>query len=299
MNAGWVAGTVRSRLLARHRLGRDGARAVADAGSIEAAAARLRASNYGPVAADGADVSRMQHDIWASVLWDLRVLAGWLPPDGVDALRVLAALWELRNIEGLLFPPAIEPGFELGMLGTAWSLLRAVTQPADVRDVLRRSAWGDPGSDEPAELLTRLRIDWARRVGGVDESWGAGAAVLVIARLIVLGGRADAGIVRRVPALSAHIADATTLAELQSLAPAAARWLFGDAEEPVDLWKAEARWWRRVDRDAARWLRSASAGKPVVVGAAASLMVDAWQTSAALEIAARGGRGREVLDVAA
>ena len=55
---------------------------------------------------------------------------------------------------------------------------------------------------------------------------------------------------------------------------------------------AEGAWWRRVEADAERLARSAHLGRRGArSGSVVLLGVDAWRTAAALEAAARGGRG--------
>ena len=73
--------------------------------------------------------------------------------------------------------------------------------------------------------------------------------------------------------------------------PSDCRWVLAGVRDPVDLWRAEAGWWRRVEDDAFGLRRRAAFGRATVVGAAALLAVDAWRVRAALEVAARGGYG--------
>lgn len=74
-----------------------------------------------------------QHAIARTVLWDLRVLAGWLPRDGVQLLRALAGWFELASIEELPQTMAGRPAgaqFALGALAMAWPRLSQATSPA-------------------------------------------------------------------------------------------------------------------------------------------------------------------------
>jgi hypothetical protein len=68
---------------------------------------------------------------------------------------------------------------------------------------------------------------------------------------------------------------------------------------PEDLWRAEGRWWERVDRDAAAMLRGGRPGRPTVAAAAARLTADVWRTQAALEAAAWGAAGIGAFDAVA
>ncbi|MGZ4606150.1 MAG: hypothetical protein ACXVXV_08430 [Blastococcus sp.] len=70
-------------------------------------------------------------------------------------------------------------------------------------------------------------------------------------------------------------------------------------EDPRSLWRAEARWWTRLDSDAAALLRRPRFTVDPVVGAVAAAAVDAWRVCAALECAARGGGDLEVFDAVA
>jgi len=82
--------------------------------------------------------------------------------------------------------------------------------------------------------------------------------------------------------------------------PARARWALEGATDPDELWRGEARWWSRVERDGFALLGERSGfGSAPVLGAVAVLAVDAWRVRAALELAARGGRPLEVFDALA
>jgi len=302
VGVGWVAGVVRARLLARHRLGIDGALELAAAGSVVQAEAMLGASPYARGVAGATSVQDVQRAIWATVLWDIRILAGWLPPDGVDAARVFAGYFEIRNLEDLL---ALTSGerpapLDLGGLATLHARPEGATSAHELREQLRHSAWRDPGTDDPGRMLLSLRLEWARRVADIDPAtaaWGLGAAAIIVARSLVERERPlDAEALSRMPALNRRVAEATTLPALVATLPDSARWAIEAIDRPQDLWRAEAHWWQRIDRDANRMLRAVRPGIGVVIGAFAVRMADAWRTVAALDIANRGGRGREVLD---
>jgi hypothetical protein len=302
--AAWVAGSVRARLLAAHCLGVDGAREVAMTGSVDAARSRLRASAYEGTVAGSGSVADTQHALWATVIWDLRVLAGWLPGAGVSVVRVFAGWFEIENIDrrlALLSGGDEPPRFELGGLGTVWSRVRDAGSAQQVREQLRTSPWRDPGSDDRIRILQALRLEWAHRLSEIDaaRSWGAGAAALVIARALVeqgepvvedLGGRARV--------LGRRPLEATTFADFVGALPDVAQSLF-DGVDADDVWRAEAAWWRRLDHDGDRLLRAARSGPAVVVGAVARRMADAWRTCAALEVASRGAGAEELVDVIA
>jgi hypothetical protein len=90
-----------------------------------------------------------------------------------------------------------------------------------------------------------------------------------------------------------------TLPDLASALPASARWVLAGVEQPVDLWRAEARWWTRVDRDGSVLVKHSTPGPDVLVGAVAVMAADAWWVRAALELAARGGTPLEAFDAVA
>ncbi len=99
MKPGWVAGSVRARLLADRRLAGAGARSVAAAGDVSSAVAVVAASPYGRDVHGGMGLVDAERGVRATALWHLRVLAGWLPPGGSDVVRVLAGGHEIANIE--------------------------------------------------------------------------------------------------------------------------------------------------------------------------------------------------------
>jgi hypothetical protein len=70
-------------------------------------------------------------------------------------------------------------------------------------------------------------------------------------------------------------------------------------DEPADLWRAEAAWWKRVEDDGFALLHSRGSGPRPLLGAVAVLAVDAWRVCAALEVSDRGGAPLEVFDAVA
>lgn len=284
------------------RLGRDGALKLAEAPSLQAALATLEGSAYGREVRPGMDLAAAQRGLAETVLWHLRVLAGWLPPAAVGRLRALAAWFELVNIEqrvDYLAGGELRRPFSLGGLGTAWVSVADAQTPDELRAALVGSAWGDPGDVDPGIGLA-LRLAWARRVLESVESaraWAAGAVALLVARELLLAGRpAEELAALRPPALRRSWRGASTLAGLRAQLPDEAAWPLAGIEGPRDLWRGEAAWWRRVREDAERLARSSQLGRTTVVASVALLAVDAWRTAGALEVAARGGgRGpREV-----
>ncbi|HET6795060.1 MAG TPA: hypothetical protein VFH45_11485, partial [Acidimicrobiales bacterium] len=135
---------------------------------------------------------------------------------------------------------------------------------------------------------------WAERLDAeVPQAaeWAAGRAAILAAVSVCSG--------RQLPAPAAKGAerllgrrwrDARSLADLAGALPRSAAWPLAAIADPQDLWRSEARWWGRLAEDGLLMARTPRPGPGPVVGAAASLMADAWQLGAALEVALRGGR---------
>ena len=304
VSGAWVAGSVRARVMAQRCIGADAARELAACGSLAEALQALAATPYGRGRLPGLTLSAAQHQIADAILWDLRVLAGWLPGNGVRLLRALAGWFELANVGELLQAMAGRPAdaeFALGALATAWPRLRQAASPAGLRTVLAASAWGDPGGETAEAVLQGMRSRWAARVAAAGEparSWAAGAEALLLAGQRFPAGREvhDAGTGEAHGMLGSATAGAVTLDELGRGLPVRARWVLAGISSPDDLWRAEAAWWARVERDGFRLLRTSSLDSGAVLGAVALMAADAWRVRAALEIAARGGGSLEVYD---
>jgi hypothetical protein len=294
MSLGWVAGSTKARLLLGRRLGAGPALALARARSLDEALAGLAAGPYGRHQDVGPDVAAAQRAVAAATLLRLRVLAGWLPPGGVGVVRALAGWFELVNVEDrLAYLLGHEPGhpFELGSLGLAWSSVAQAQTPGELRAALAASAWGDPGSEAPADVHLALRIAWARRVHAEApeaRAWAAGALALLVARELLLQGRTTpfegAGTI-----LGDGWERAVTVPELARALPGEAAWALEGIAEPEELWRAEARWWARLEADGETMVRGHREGRQAVVGAVALLAADARRASVALASAARGG----------
>ncbi len=307
MSAGWVAGTVRARAMVTRRLGTAGVRSLAGCGSLPAAVEMLARSPYGPRVHSGQTLPEAARGIAATVLWNLRVLAGWTPARGADMLRALASWFEIANVDEQLRALAghtpLAP-FELGTLATAWPQLSRAGSLDELRTALATSAWGDPGGTTPREIQFGMRLSWAARVVAhvpAARTWALGAVALVVARERL--GRADA--LPDGPALTTSAligpgwAGAGSLDALRSSLPSAARWAVADLTDVENLWSWEARWWRRVRADAGPLSARHGFGPDQLVGSAALIAADAWLAIGALETATRGTVEREVLDALA
>jgi hypothetical protein len=227
----------------------------------------------------------------------MRVLAGWLPTGSARVLRLLAGGYEVANVDERLRElegRAVERPFRLGSLATTWERAARTTSAADIRAVLARSAWGDPGSESAGGIGLGMRLAWAARVAyGVPQArpWACGAASLVVARELLLAGSAPTAQAQRTlaPLLGSAWVDTRSITAFAASLPAEARWVLDGIEDPTDLWRAEAAWWSRVSVDGTALLHRPGASPAPIVGCVAVLAVDSWRVRAALEVAARGG----------
>ncbi len=306
MTASWVAGTVRAAALAQRRLGAPTARSLAATSGLEAAVATLARTPYGHDVQPGGDLAQAQLEVARTMLWHLRVLAGWLPRDGAQALRVLAGGFEIANLDEHLHrgdgATAEEP-YRLGTLQIAWSRLAATTSVDQVHQVLTSSAWGDPGPD----VRLGVRLAWAQLVVGSvpgAAGWARAAAALLLVRRSLLAGCPPSGrpAEQSRDLLGHAFTDAlrgSGVAELTALLPRDTRWVLEPVRRPGDLWRAETGWWRRVEQEASAALRDVSFTFAPVLGAVGVLACDARRVRAALGAAARGPAALEVFDAVA
>jgi hypothetical protein len=298
MIADWVAVTVRGRGLASRRLGEAGARRLAGMPSLDAGIAVLARSAYGRDVRAGMSVRAAQHAVSETLLWHLRILAGWARPDGADCVRQLGAGFEIANVVGQLARiegrPA-DPAYALGALTLGWSQIAPARTAAGVRHALAASSWGDPGGTDPGSVRAALLTAWCRRVADAvpdARPWAAAFAALLVARGVAAGAplAGDAVPQRHVDAvLGSRWQAATTLDALAAELPRAAAWVLAGVRSGEDVWKAETRWWTRVEADALRLCARPQPESAIVVGLVALLAADAWRTRGALELAARGG----------
>jgi hypothetical protein len=260
------------------------------------------------------DLAESQHAIGAALLWNMRVLAGWLPREGADLIRLLAAGFEVSNLDehlARLHGEPAEPAYSLGTLDTAWSRLSATSTLADVGDVLGSASWRLRDVTTRRELRVGLRLAWADAViAGVPAAaaWARSAAALLVLREVALEGRrltpplADRATYVLGPAFVDEVARGRTdVSVLRALLQTDTRSTLDDLDRLDELWRAEVSWWHRLERDGFGLLRGSSYDQRPVVGAVAVLAADAWRTRAALEVAARGGSGPalEAFDVVA
>jgi hypothetical protein len=305
VSASWVAGSVRAKALARRRLGTAATHGLATAGSLSTAVELLHRSPYGARVPLEASLAQAQRGVAETLLWHLRVLAGWLPSSGAQMLRAFAGGFEIANIDEHLQAMrgrAAEPPFRLGSLATSWPSLAMAGTPEQMRTALAQSPWGEPGGGTDRELALMPRLRWGERLAAVvpaAEPWVCGAVALLVARDLVAG--------RTLPPMAQSVAarmigqvfPALSLSDIIGRVRPQAAWALENVRVAEDLWRAEAAWWRRIRQDGTRLLNSAGFGPDRVVGVVAVLAADAALVRGALELAARPGAGPEALDALA
>lgn len=280
MIADWVAVETRARGLRRRRLGRDAARRLAGTGVLAAAIEALADSSYGYAVRSHMSLAEARFAVLETLLWHLRILAGWSRPAGAERIRRLAAGFEVANIArgwAQLEGRPLGRAFTLGALTVAWRDLAAARSIADLRARLAVSAWNEASAADLGALRFALEATWIERVAdGVPEAtgWARERAGMLIARAAAAGVAPPA-----VPALNA----------LRALVGAHAYAQAVETAQPGDLWLADVAWWKRVERDAAAMCTQTRSGARVVVGSVALLAADARRVCVALELAARGG----------
>lgn len=304
MSARWVAGSVRARAMARRRMGSAAVRALAASGGSAEAVRALGASSYAARVRPDDELAAAQRGVAETLLWDLRVLAGWLPAAGAETLRVLAGWFEIANVDehlrGLAGAPPAAP-FRLGHLAVAWPRLAACASRTEVRSVLASSAWGDPGGATAWEILIGMRLAWGERVARrvpAAAGWARAAVAVLLARPSVAARLPDRAAAAAARMLGPRAIAAASVPDLAAALRPPDRWVLSGIAQPSQLWTAEVRWWHRVASDAAGLLAAGGFGPDPAIGAAALLAADARLVTAALEAAARDG-AREAFDAVA
>lgn len=285
------------------------AASLASCGSLDQALERLAPTAYGHEIRPGMSLLEAQQAVAATTLWHSRVLGGWVPTKGVQLLRVLAAGYEIANTDHLLRsfldgndPEEAPHTYRLGALATAWPRLEHAASASALRARLAASPWGDPGHDSPWAIRLWMRLAWAHRaVAQLPTRWVLGATALLVARERLAVGHELTPAAQDLAGslLGAGAVAQGTLPGLVTALPRDASWALEGVTDTRALWMAEAGWWRQVERDAFRDLHGGLLEPATLVGAVVVLAVDAWRVRAALEVASRGGTGREVFDVVA
>jgi hypothetical protein len=306
MTVGWVAATTRGRSLLGRMLGVEGARAIATTSSWAEGRNRVALSIYGSGLAANADRETARRTATAAAAWQLRVLSGWLPPDDGGLARLAAAPMEIANIEAHLvrLGGGGAETIPIGTLGVVWPRISSTTSVEQVRSVLSRSAWGDPGGTDRSALAVGLRVAWARRLALVVPSareWALGTVALLIAReRLVFERQINEITARELDRLvDHHWRAATTVGELAESLPRAARWSLDGIDSPIGVWKAETAILRRVVEDARHRAVSGRHDRETMADILALVLVDLWRVTAAIEGSGRGSAATEVFDAVA
>ncbi|OIQ84398.1 hypothetical protein GALL_337750 [mine drainage metagenome] len=308
MSADWVAATVRARALAQRRAGSGASAVIARADTLRDGMDLLVGTAYEPQMADATDLAAVERTTDATVLWQLRVLAGWLPATASRLCRAAAGAFERDNITALAAQlgdgRSAPEAFELGALGTAWSSLRTSASTAELAAGLARSPWGAVSNDDAAALRDVLTVVWLRRLSDTAAAarpWALAGAALVASRTVLVDQVEPSPRLRRLlrPLIGSAWERATDLDAMRAALPRATGALLAGIAAPTDLWQAEARAMTAVETDAFRLVRSALPGPDAVLGALAVLATDAWRVRAALASAALGSGHSEVLDAVA
>ena len=167
MSAGWVAATTRGGALVQRLVGPDGARDLATTRSWPDARRLVAATFYGADLPIDADRSAARRHAVEATSWQLRVLAGWMPPGQSVLARLFAGPMEIANIErrlALLEGRDPDPPIGLGSLAVAWPRVASANSPEQVRGALATSVWGDPGGIDRTTIALSLRLGWVRRL---------------------------------------------------------------------------------------------------------------------------------------
>ncbi len=193
MSAGWVAGSVRARALARRHVGPQTTRQLASCRSLSDALRLLAATRYGAKVRPEQTLAEAQREVVGTLLWDSRVLAGWLPREGVLMLRTLGAWFEIANVDEMLRGFAGLPAdaeFRLGALATAWPRLRQARSTGELRAALAASAWRDPGGETVHAVRLGMRAlgGTSRGARGSSQDLGRGRGRVACGRRAVRGG---------------------------------------------------------------------------------------------------------------
>jgi len=307
MTVGWVAATARGRSLLSGLIGDDGAHRLGSSRTWPDARARLSTTFYGADLPATADRSTARETARRSVMWQLRVLASWLPPANGRLAHLAAAPFEISNFERhvsrLAGRPAPEP-IPLGSLGVAWPRLSTTSSADQLRRELARSVWRDPGGTTPSAFTLGLRIAWARRVTGsipIARSWAHGGLACLIAReLFVFGREINEASARELDRLfGTGWREATSPPDLAQRLPTSANWSLEGVSTGPEVWKSEVMLLRRVSQDAHPLATGGAPSAATAAAIMALMLVDLWRVTASIEAAGRGSDATEVLDAVA
>lgn len=308
MTANWVAASIRARSMAQLRLGAGRCRQLATATNLATALALLADSGYAKRLVGVTGLMAAQRATNETLLWQLRVLAGWLPPGGTGLVRAIAAVYERDNIVALAGRlaggPELSAAYQLGGLATAWPRLREQSSLPALTEALQRSAWGIPGPIDAVALRDVLTLAWLRRLSAAAPAagrWARSASTVVAARMVLVDHTAPTSRVLDLvrPWLGREWANTRDLDRFRASLPRLSQTVLDGVDDPGDIWRAEAQMRTDVEADGLRLIHGALPGPEVVLGAIAVLAVDGWRLRAALAAADAGTGSSEVLDAVA
>ncbi len=305
MSASWVAAAVRARGLLDRRLGPDRTSGLGAETSLDEAVTALADSSYGRYVHRGMTLADAERAVDATVLWHMRILAGWGPALSGTSLRLLAGGFEIENIEDLLLRFAGAPvstPFELGALSLSWSRLAGAGSAGELRRRLAESSWGDPGAEDLGTVRFGLRLVWAQQVANgfpFLRRLAVGAARLAVARAdaesVILDGRA-LRIARSLIASDPSSSESSSLPAREE--PSTDARMQGRPGSDR-LWETEVQWWSQAESTASTLSATSNPSESMVVGVVLLLAVDAWRVRAALETAAAREMAVEAIDALA
>jgi len=305
VSASWVAAAVRARGLLDRRLGPDRIRDLGAESSLDEAVTSLADSAYGRYVHRGMTLEDAERAVDKTVLWHMRILAGWGPALSATSLRLLAGGFEIQNIEDLLLRFAgtpIAPPFELGALALSWTRLASASSAAELRQRLAESSWGDPGAEDLGTVRFGLRLVWASQVADrfpVLQRLAVGAARLAVSRAGAAGIDLDGRALRIARALiGSDLSNSGTNSRSAREEPSANARMHGPASSDR-LWEVEAEWWSEAESIASTLAASANPSRSTVVGVVLLLAADAWRVRSALEAVAGRSRVTEAIDALA
>ena len=307
MTAGWVAPCTRGRALLDRTLGDDGARAIAATPTWDDARSMLAVTAYGSDLAADAGREEARRSAAAAMVWQFRVLAGWLPPGATGLARLAVAPVEIGNIEGhlaALHGVVPERSVALGPLAVAWPRIVTARSDDEVRRILARSVWGDPGAGDAVSIALGLRVAWARRVlraAPIARPWAMGGLAVLAAREHLVFERQPTPVVAHEldRLLTRRWRTAATVPELAERLADSARWVLADIEHPDELWRAELALIRRVVADSTPVAATGRFSADTVVAIAALIVADLWRVTAAIEAVGATHTASEVFDAVA
>jgi len=308
MNVNWVAASIRARSMSQLRLGSGRCHQLATVANLPKALELLADSGYAQRLVGVTSLIAAQRATWETLLWQLRVLAGWLPPGGTGLVRATAAIYERDNIVALAGRlaggPELSAAYQLGGLATAWPRLQQQPSLPALTEALRQSAWGIPGPVDAVALRDVLTLAWLRRLSAAAPAasgWARSASTLVAARMLLVDHTTPTSRVLDLvrPWLGRDWANTRDLDRFRASLPRFAQTVLDGVDDPADLWRGEARMRAEVEADGFRLIHAPLPGPDVVVGAIAVLAVDGWRLRAALAAADAGTGSSEVLDAVA